>query len=257
MKDDEKGRGPIQPPVSDKKREGVRAIVEAGVSLIPGGGPLARLYRTTHPPKSEQDRKEWQQAISDRTNEHTERLDEHERLIRPEGETLTGITAELAQRLVQDCPDGMGLRFYDLDRMCGLVPSAPRDAVEDAAHELELLGLLRMRHHLQGWHAALAPDAYEQLDGQIMGWHPEEDAVIVARQMLEQGTSLASQLHAATGWERRRFNPALRIVLRLFPEGRISQALQAEYASYGVAMLPEDRVRLRRFIGAQAEGQHE
>ena len=42
MSDDErKGCEPIRAPVSDKRREATRAIVEAAADLVPGGGALA------------------------------------------------------------------------------------------------------------------------------------------------------------------------------------------------------------------------
>jgi len=40
----------IRVPVSHKAREITRAVIEALAGLIPGGGSLARLYRTTGRP---------------------------------------------------------------------------------------------------------------------------------------------------------------------------------------------------------------
>ncbi|WP_395459881.1 hypothetical protein ACHMW5_36060 (plasmid) [Azospirillum melinis] len=80
---DQDERKPIRPPAADPKREIGRTITEAVVELVPGGNVLTGLYRTTHPPKAEQDREAWQEAISDRTNEHSERLDQHEKLLAP------------------------------------------------------------------------------------------------------------------------------------------------------------------------------
>ncbi len=247
MNDEDKKREPIKAPEPRPKREGVRALVEAAASFEPVTAALTRIYHTTHPPKSEHERQIWQGAITERTNEHTERLDTYETLIQPK-ETLIGATAALAQRFIQGCPDGMGQTFYDLDELCALLPDSDRADVEDAAHELELFGLLSMRHHLQGWHARLSPEAYEQLDPQIMGWDPVKDAVVIAKHMAEHKTGHAPKLHELTGWQRRRFNPAFRVVLRLFPEGRIRRVIQADYPSLGVSMAPEDRVQLRRLI---------
>lgn len=93
-----------------------------------------------------------------------------------------------------------------------------------------------------------------QLDRQILGWDTIADAVLIARLLLEKDSSgVASELHKKTGWEQRRFNPTFRIVLGIFPEGRISQQLQPDYPSSYLLVLPEDRAVLRRFVN-QVEG---
>lgn len=241
-------REPIKAPDADKKREGVRAIVEAVASVEPVTAALTRIYQTTHPPKSETDRQLWQEAVSERTNENTARIEHHDDLLHPK-ETLTGATAALAQKLVQRCPNGLGLVYYEISDMCEMLPEHDREEIEDAAHELGVLGILSLRHHMNGWFASIATFAYEQLDKQVLGWDTSEDAAHIARLMLEHKTGHAPDLEKLTGWERRRFNPAFRVVIELFPEGRVRKVIQADYPSLGVLIAPEDRVRLKRFVG--------
>src|SRR5215210_2425666 len=95
---DERKREPIKAPEPDKKREGIRAVFEAVAQIDPVTAGLTRLYQTTHPSKAEQDRQCWQEAISERTNEHSGRLDQHENLIVPKA-TLTGVAVQLLAAL--------------------------------------------------------------------------------------------------------------------------------------------------------------
>jgi hypothetical protein len=90
---------PIVPPVADKKREIARGVAEATVELIPGVGSfVTKILQVVVPPKGETDREVWQEALSERTNQNTSRLDEHERLINSTT-TLTGTAAQLAAAL--------------------------------------------------------------------------------------------------------------------------------------------------------------
>ncbi len=75
---------PIVPPVADKKREIARGAAEATVELIPGVGSfVTKILQVVVPPKVETDREAWQAVISERTNQNTGRLDEHDCLINP------------------------------------------------------------------------------------------------------------------------------------------------------------------------------
>lgn len=120
----ENARFPIQAPQSDKRREVTRAVAEGSAGLVPFAGQLvARILRVTHPPKSEQDRKEWQKAISERANEHEARLDEHERRLNPEIE-IQGLPAEIAALLIKSCPDGFGDQRFDSETIGQFFPES-------------------------------------------------------------------------------------------------------------------------------------
>jgi hypothetical protein len=250
MGNDEKK--PIEPPSRCVGRELTRAAVEAAAEMVPGGSTFTKLYQVTHPPKADQEREAWQGAISERTNEHARLLEEHERALAPT-ETLTGLPAAIAKWMIEECPDGLGDKCIDPSDLMAQFPEADEEAIDEAVAELELFGLVNVRHHLSGWFASLSPEAYEQLDHQIMGWATVGDAVLVAGLMLELKSGDAPTLHKTTGWERRRFNPALQYLLRFFPEGRIRRVTQPDYPSLGVLIEPEDRVKLRRFIAANRE----
>ena len=249
-------RKPIMPPAGDKKRELTRGIVEAAVELAPGGSFVTNILHVTVPPKSDKGRDQWQKAISERTNENTGRLDEHEHLLKPTA-TLTGTAAQIAVALAKACPNGLGYERYDLDALSMLLPNVRREEIEDATADLESLGLVERERYLgKHWFIRLMPAFYVQLDHQIMGWDSTADAVTLARLLVEKDISGATaDLQKKTGWEKRRFNPAFRVLLGMFPEGRVSRQIQSDYPASYVHILPEDRARLRRFIAEAAGAQ--
>lgn len=245
-------RQPITAPENRKGRALARSTIEGVAELVPGVSLFTALYRNTHPPKAEVERDTWQEAITDRSNEHDVRLDYHQSMLAPT-ETITGLQAQLLAAMVQDCPDGLAHKHYETEELCTLLPDAEPQAVEDAAFDLEALGLLKARKWINGWSMALNPGTYAQIDAQVMGWDTYKDAVTVAELMLAEDTGHAPNLHAKTGWEKRRFNPAFAMLLPLFPPGRVRQVIQADYPSLGVVLAAEDRAALRRYVrGSQA-----
>lgn len=242
------GNQPIKPPKPEAKRTIARAVVEGAIESVPGGGVLTGIGRAVLPPKVEVAREAWQEAITDRSNEHEERLAAHDSVM-PAEEVVTGTGALLLAALAKDCPDGLADRSYTLDELAVLLPEQERQEIEDAVFEFEIIGLLSVRRVLAGpWRTSLTQNFYDQIDSQVMGWDTAADAAQIARIMLARDSGDAPELHEETGWDRRRFNPAFASLLPLFPEGRIRQVLQPDYPSLGVVLADEDRAALRRFL---------
>ena len=239
----------IEPPNPKKEKALVRGIVEGLVEIVPGGGVLTKIASVTHPSEVEQIQEAWQANISERTNDNTTRINQHENLLQPHQEIITGTMAKLVHHLAHACPDGLGQEYFTLTEMLAMLPNENSQEVEDAVYELEFLGLVKVSRALsRDWFARLTQDFYEKLDHQIMGWNTEDDAVTIVHKMIEYDEGDAPTLHKLTGWEKRRFNPAFSQVLRLFPESRIRKVSQPDYPSLGVCMIPEDKVRMRRFV---------
>jgi len=248
--EDEKQKPLVAPqePPADR----VRTVVSAVAQLAPAGGFLTALVDDIIPTGAERERRVWEGAISKRTNEHSERLADHQALLRPE-EKLQGVTATVAVALANDCPNGLGRKQYELKALGELCPGITSEDLADAIYELKALDLVHMTAFVGGhWYATLAERFYEQIDHQVMGWSTSADAVEIAKLILEHNIGRASQLHELTGWTARRFNPALRQVLDIFPPGRVSRERQPHYVSSYVAMISEDRVALRRFIKSRS-----
>lgn len=245
----ENARLQIEAPKSDKSREVARAFTEAIASVIPiAGQAVVRLLRVTHPSKSEQNRKEWQSAISERTNDQDTRLDEHQRLLNPQI-VVEGLPAEIAVQLIKSCQDGFGDQRFGSDDIGRLFPEHGMDSIEEAVATLVMYGLLEKQLHLSGWRVHLSGNAFEQCDGQVMGWHTIDDAAQLARLILNRRLKSSAELHAATGWSKRRFNPALRYVSRFFDPRRVSNEISQHYVIPHLSAAAEDLARLKAFLG--------
>jgi hypothetical protein len=229
----------------------VRTVVEAAIGVVPGGGSIAKLAGDLIPTRAQKARGAWEGAISERTNEHSERLDQHAQALAPTT-TLSGTSVDLAVALARAPGDGMAGRGLTLDDLCKLLPEADPKVVDHAAFELSALGLVDIQRATgKQWWLRLNQKFYEQVDHQVMGWesNTEDDARTLAGLLLEdEGRGRTSVLHAASGWEKRRFNPAFQLLLRFIPDGRVSREIQPDYPSSSVFLLAEDKALLRRFV---------
>jgi hypothetical protein len=64
--------------------------LEAAIGLIPGVSSVLKLGGGWFPTRARKSRGKWEGAVIARTNEHAERLDEHDRALNPTV-TLTGV----------------------------------------------------------------------------------------------------------------------------------------------------------------------
>jgi hypothetical protein len=137
--------------------------------------------------------------------------------------------------------------------LCALLPDVERKEVEQAAFELNTHGLVKIDRAMgrDNWWLYLTQKFYEQVDHQVMGWgsSTEEDARALAKLMLEdEARERTRTLHAASDWEKRRFNPAFQALLRLIPDGSVSGEIEADYPAQSLSLIPEDRAALRKFV---------
>lgn len=240
----------LKPPSHDHPDDKIRAVVEAGIDLVPLGSTVTRLAGELFPKQAEKQRQKWEVDVTGRTNEHTDRLDEHEEIISPKT-TITGLGAKLLVALAQAPGDGMAGRGLSLDELAKLLPDEDKQSIEDAVFDLENLGLVTLWRALSSWSLRLTPMFYEQIDPQVMGWDTHTDAVTLGNLLVADETrGRTAVLHEASGWDKRRFNPAFEMLLRHVPQGLISREIQPHYPSSSIVMTPEVRASLRRFISS-------
>lgn len=241
---------PIKPPQKAPARKLARDVTEAIAGEVPFAGPaVVAVLRNTHPPAEDKDRERWELDVTQRANQISDTVAEHEEILRPSIK-ITGNPAVLADFLVRLPHDGL-CDEYMLDEIAPDLPGAPPfQAVIDAAEELALYNLVKVTHFIGGQQASarVCPALFEQFDPQIMGWTPSNDARHLATLMLEdEKLCMVAKLHAASGWERRRFNPAMQYLLRFFDAGQISRELQPDYPTNQAMLFGSTRARLRRF----------
>jgi len=239
----------IHPPKTDARREIVRAAVDGVIGQIPlVGSVLNKIYEKTHPPKSQKDRESWEAQISDRSNEHDQRIGHVEQWV-PKTRKLSETTALLCVELAKRCKDGLLWEDYEEAELRSWFPNVSDDDIDDAVYELENLVLVSRSHTLNsGWRLRLEQAFFEEIDHQVMEWNTLHDALTIAELMLSNKTGDAKTLHELTGWEKRRFNPALAYLLPLFADGAIRKVLQPDYVTAGVLISADQSAALRQFI---------
>lgn len=243
---------PIELPAAGGRRELIRVALEAAFELAPGGSALTKLYQVTFPPKSAQDSEAWQRAISERTNEHSARLDRHELLLAPRTETFSGTIAQLIEVMAKSCPDGLAETFIDMDDLAKFLPDTENARIVDAIQELIALGMIEDRKSIGAESVRVTQRFYEEFDYQVMTeWGSKgtrADAGFIARIILEKNNGHVPELIELTAWPLRRFNPALSHLMNAHPDWSWRDHFHSDYPSYGLNIGPQERVGLRRFI---------
>ncbi|TIT20138.1 MAG: hypothetical protein E5W70_22540 [Mesorhizobium sp.] len=121
---------PIEPPGGGRGRAVARAVAEAAVEIIPGGGVLTAILQETHPPHADQVKQEWERRITDRTNEHSTALERQEL-------ALLDLRAFLAARTVRKEAGQAGqLSFFRNGMLASLEKIADGEA--DGSTQTEL-----------------------------------------------------------------------------------------------------------------------
>ncbi|WP_050988426.1 MULTISPECIES: hypothetical protein [Sinorhizobium] len=249
----ERTRKIIDAPRAHPRRAGIRAIVEALAGFGPITGALARLYHTTHPPKSEQEREDWQKSITERSNEHDMRLDRHEEILSPSEIKFSGLEAQMIHAVGHACPDGLAEHFLHLDELKDLLPETSEDEIIDKAEELAGYGLLSLQNTIGAWRVRPTQLFYEQFDHQLMRWEgggTRQDAMRIAQLMLENIELQSPELHELTGWPLRRFNPALSLLKNEHPDWNWRDRYHFDFPSLGLVVGGRERAGLRRFVRA-------
>jgi hypothetical protein len=244
---------PIKPPAKGHPDDRARVPLEAALSIIPGMSGVLKLLGEWFPTQAQKSLGMWEGAITARTNDHTERLDGHDQVLNP-ATTLTGVAVQLAVALARAPGNGMAGQGRMLADLCALLSDVDRKEVEQAAFELNSHGLVKIDRAIgrDNWWLRLTQTFYEQVDHQVMDWgsSTEEDARSLAKLLLEdEAREWTPTLHAASGWELRRFNPAFQALLRVIPDERVSREVQPDYPARSLSLIPEDQAALRKFAG--------
>ncbi|WP_132833450.1 hypothetical protein [Sphingomonas sp. PP-CC-3G-468] len=162
--------------------------------------------------------------------------------------------SDLAQRLgrwmAEQCTDGLPGHFGD--ELAGSFPDDDLRSLGVALAELASEGLVQLSHVI-GPHlprVMTTVELFVACDVAITSHDPIEDSVELARMLIadpELG-GRASDLEQATGWERRRFNPAFALLIPSIGDGRVRKVIQNDYPCIGVLIADEDVVQLNRYV---------
>lgn len=164
---------------------------------------------------------------------------------------LSSQATEVGTWMAAQCENGLPKSFGD--DLASAFPQSPKNDLREALAELAEDGYVDL-HHVIGPalpRVRVRPELLFEFNFVAYGTSPEDDAQHLASLLLNNETmGQISKLHSATGWEYRRFNPALLYLLQHFDEGRYSQELQNEYATRYLIIGPTERMRLKRMLKA-------
>jgi hypothetical protein len=250
MEDDEGERAPLQKPKSFPAADAGRRAVKVVASIVPyAGAALAELADAALPNPEHKDRKRWEGEVTDGVNTLHGKVGEISEQLAPATVTIGGPAAAIAKHMVQNCPDGLMQEWMSIDDLQPACPEFGKRELLNGLGDLESYGLIESISFIgKAPDYRLTQDAYEQLDLPIMNWDTMKDARELARLSLKSldGVSVV-ELEKATGWPRRRLNPALRIVVGFVGHGRVSQTMQPDYVTRHFSPNNAERARLRQF----------
>lgn len=163
---------------------------------------------------------------------------------------LSTLARRLGLWITSRCPDGMRGHVEEGEVLSAFDGIQTGDLAEAMA-ELEADGFGSLSRFSGQRLPLFQPtnDLYVTFDPLASGHDPMADAVTLAETALAgDGSINVGDFHTASGWERRRFNPALTVLVSQIGDGRVSRSLCAEYPTRWFRLLAEDRVALKRFI---------
>lgn len=162
--------------------------------------------------------------------------------------------SELAYRLGAWLADNSerGLAYpIDGDAVVAAFPDVTARDLQDAVAELEMDGYITARSMLNTKLPLMRyrVELFATFDPLTRGTDPTLDAVTLAGLALEfeSGVNVAD-LHAKSGWDHRRFNPALSVLVTRIDDRRVSKSGDGQYPTRMFALAATDRVELKRFI---------
>lgn len=241
----------INPPEPHRKADLGRAAARAVAGAIPVvGSAAAELANEILPDPTAKARKHWEQHVSEGVNDLHERVDDLDSRTGTQTIELTGGTAAAAKFMLEQCPDGLAQEWTTIEQLCEAFPDLTKQELLDGLGDLESYGFIKEVSFIGSpSRYQLATYAYEVLDKPVMGWDTKADARELAREVLTMsGTVGVRTLDAKMGWPRRRFNPALRLVVDFIGDGRVSRTIQPDYVTAHFAMSNAERAELRRFV---------
>lgn len=167
---------------------------------------------------------------------------------------LSALAQQLGRYMAERCTDG--LRGHFDDTMLVDFPNQTSRSIGLALAELEADGFVSLSKVMGPKlpRVRTEVDLFIACDPAITGHDPVEDSVVLARLLMERPNlgGRTSDLEAAAGWERRRFNPAFALLIPLVADGRVSKTIQNDYPTMGMRLADEDVVALQRYVRANA-----
>lgn len=152
--------------------------------------------------------------------------------------------------MAERCLDGLPGHFGD--ELLEAFPGENRKSLGLALAELQADGLVELSPLIGPKlpRVRTTIELFVACDAGITGHDPVEDSVVLARMLMETPClgGNARDLEQASGWERRRFNPAFALIVPCIDDRGVRKVIQNDYPTMGVLVADEDVIRLRRYV---------
>jgi hypothetical protein len=240
----------VVPPDPHHAADTGRAVARVAAGAIPiVGSAVAEVIDKWLPDPTANRRDQWEKEVSDGLNQAHDRIDDIDDRTGNKQVLLTRGAAVAAKYMIEKCPDGLANKFTTLDDLENEFPEIESRDFLDGLGDLEMHGLIDSLSFIGApARYRLSDLAYEILDPQVFGWDPKEDAKALATAALAQGDSVdVKELDEQIGWPRRRFNPALRLLLRFVAYESISRECQMDYVTGWFLLTNAERAAIRAF----------
>jgi len=163
---------------------------------------------------------------------------------------LSPLAEQVGRYMAEKCHDGLPGRFGDdlLDAFPGEGSQAIRMALAELEGEQLVTLVPVMGPKLPRVRTTL--DLFLAADPAITGHDPREDSVVLAHMLIEKPKlgGNAANLEEASGWDRRRFNPAFALLIPSVQDGRVRKTVTSDYPTLGLIVDDADVVALRRYV---------
>jgi hypothetical protein len=163
---------------------------------------------------------------------------------------LSPLAQQLGRYMAERCTDGLPGHFDD-----GLLDdfgSESKAAIEVALAELQADGLVTLSPLIGPKlpRVRTTVDLFIACDPAVTGHDPVEDSIVLARLLIDKPDlgGHTRTLEQASGWDRRRFNPAFALLIPCIADGRVRKSIQNDYPTMGVLVAAEDIVALRAYV---------
>lgn len=166
---------------------------------------------------------------------------------------LSPLAQTLGRHLAERCDDGLPGHFGD--ELLDAFPGEDRKSLGLALAELQAEGLVELSPLIGPKlpRVRTTVDLFVACDAGITGHDPVEDSVVLARMLIDKPDlgGNARNLEQASGWDRRRFNPAFALLIPCIDDRRVRKSIQNDYPTMGILVADEDVIQLRRYVQAQ------
>lgn len=245
---------PIVPPEKEFKRTLARRLFDAFFSQIPLlGSPTVAIYSVTHQAHAEIVVEKWQREMTQTVNNQSDRISKIENAILDLVPTIkiSDEAATIALILAKSCAYGHGFEQFAVSSLKEHLPDAQLDELIEVCGELAHLGLLKMElmgFGNQDYFVEPLFPLFEIFDSfAFEGRDVRADAAILAQHLISNEDLNSQAFINESGWDYRRFNPALCLVCQMIGEGRKSKTICQEFFTVDCFTIPEERAALKKF----------